>query len=265
MRRILVLLVTGLSLCFAQTSELAVWKDFVEWFRTQPAATPGPDLLKGYAAKLAARGATQAEIGSRLSVIRKIAATEPVELTAIRFNGIFSSPNPPFKTEPNGFLVRMLRGVKPGKALVPAMGQGRNAVYLARQGWDVTGYDISDRGIALARVKAEKEGVRLNAVLKSHAEFDYGTEQWDLIVMTYHFAPLDDTGFIRRVCNSLRPGGMVVVEQFNAAPGPEAKGPANALLKSFAALRVIHYEDTTDVSEWGGFKARIGRIAALKE
>jgi hypothetical protein len=58
---------------------------------------------------------------------------------------------------------------------------------------------------------------------------------------------------------------MVIVEQFNSPPGPNAKGPANALLKSFADLRVIHYEDASDISEWGGFKARIGRIAARKD
>jgi 2-polyprenyl-3-methyl-5-hydroxy-6-metoxy-1,4-benzoquinol methylase len=159
----------------------------------------------------------------------------------------------------------MVRDLKPGKALVPAMGQGRNAVYLARQGWDVTGYDISDGGIAIARANAEKAGVRLNAVLKSHADFDYGTSRWDLIVMTYHFAPLHDPAFVKRVSDSLRPGGMVVVEQFNAPPGPESKGPANALLNSFAALRAIHYEDAAGVSEWGGMKARIGRIAAIRE
>ncbi len=107
--------------------------------------------------------------------------------------------------------------------------------------------------------------MRLSTVLKRHAEFDYGTGQWDLVVMTYHFAPLDDPAFVKRVSDSLRPGGMVIVEQFNAPPGPNAKGPANALSKSFAALRVIHYEDAPDVSEWGGFQARIGRIAAQKE
>jgi 2-polyprenyl-3-methyl-5-hydroxy-6-metoxy-1,4-benzoquinol methylase len=265
MRALLVLMSAVLSLCFAQATEQAIWKEFVNWYRNQPATTPGPELMKGYAAKLASSGAAQAEIDNRLAVIRKIAATEPVELTAIRFNGIFSNPKPPFQTEPNAFLVRMVSGLKPGKALVPAMGQGRNAVYLARQGWDVTGYDISDRGIAMARAGAEKAGVRLNAVLKSHAEFDYGSAQWDLVVMTYHFAPLHDAAFVERVRESLRPGGMVIVEQFNAPPGPDAKGPANALLKSFADLRVIHYEDAPGIGEWGGFKARIGRIAAVKE
>lgn len=254
-----------LSVCFAQTAEQTIWKDFIAWLRSQPAATPGPELMKGYATKLASGGTAQADIDQRLAVIRKVAATEPVELTAARFNAIFANPNAPFKTEPNAFLVRRVRDMKPGKALVPAMGQGRNAVYLARQGWDVTGYDISDGGIAIARANAEKAGVRLNAILNSHAEFDYGTAQWDLIVMSYHFAPLHDAGFVKRVCDSLRPGGMVLVEQFNAAPGPDSKGPANALLNSFAALRVIHYEDVTDVSEWGGMKARIGRIAAIRE
>jgi hypothetical protein len=49
-------------------------------------------------------------------------------------------------------------------------------------------------------------------------------------------------------------------------PGPNpGKGPANALLRSFAGLRVIDYQDTVDISDWGAMKARIGRIAAQKD
>lgn len=53
---------------------------------------------------------------------------------AERFDRIYSAPSTLFSSAPNAFLVRMLQGVKPGKALDVAMGQGRNAVYLAAQG-----------------------------------------------------------------------------------------------------------------------------------
>ena len=51
-----------------------------------------------------------------------------------------------FNPAPNKFLVEMVKGRKPGLALDVAMGQGRNALYLASQGWRVTGIDISDEG-----------------------------------------------------------------------------------------------------------------------
>ena len=56
-------------------------------------------------------------------------------------------------------------------------------------------------------------------------------EQWDLIVMTYTLADMENAAFLLRVKDSLKPGGVVVVEQMNA--GGTGKGPANALFRSF--------------------------------
>jgi 2-polyprenyl-3-methyl-5-hydroxy-6-metoxy-1,4-benzoquinol methylase len=157
----------------------------------------------------------------------------------------------------------MLEGVKPGRALDVAMGQGRNAVYLAGQGWDVTGYDISETGLSAARAAAGKAGVRIQAIRASHQDFDFGRDRWDLIVMTYSLADMDDASFLRRIRDSLKPGGIVVVEQMNS-PGT-ARGPANALFRSFQDLRVIHYEDVADTAEWSLQKMRIGRIVAQRD
>jgi 2-polyprenyl-3-methyl-5-hydroxy-6-metoxy-1,4-benzoquinol methylase len=182
---------------------------------------------------------------------------------AERFNKLYSAPSDLFSAAPNAFLVRMLPGVKPGRALDVAMGQGRNAVYLAKQGWQVTGYDIADSGLEAARAAAEKAGVKLHAVHASHEDFDFGKEQWDLVVMTYTLADMQDTAFLRRVKGSLKPGGLIVLEQMNA--GGAGKGPANALFRSFEDLRVIHYEDVVDTAEWGMQKMRIGRIVAQRD
>ncbi len=59
--------------------------------------------------------------------------------------------------------------------------------------------------------------MKIRTLLKSHEEFDFGKEQWDLVVMTYSFAPMSDAAFLRRVRESLKPEGGVVVEQFNSA------------------------------------------------
>ena len=58
------------------------------------------------------------------------------------------------------------------------MGQGRNAVYLASKGWDVTGFDFSDEGVAAARRAAAKAGVALQAVVQRHEDFDFGRDRW---------------------------------------------------------------------------------------
>ncbi|MEK7404636.1 MAG: methyltransferase domain-containing protein, partial [Acidobacteriota bacterium] len=179
------------------------------------------------------------------------------------FNKMFTQQQGLFSTEPNALLARAVRELKPGKALDVAMGQGRNSVFLARQGWEVTGYDLSDQGLAIARANAAKAGVTINTIFASHQEFDFGKDRWDLIVMTYAFVSMEDAAFLQRVRDSLKPGGIVVVEQLNSGgPGP---GPANALFRSFQDLRVLHYEDTSDTADWSQKKARIGRLVAQKE
>jgi 2-polyprenyl-3-methyl-5-hydroxy-6-metoxy-1,4-benzoquinol methylase len=182
---------------------------------------------------------------------------------AQRFNKLYSGPSPLFTAAPNAFLARTVGGLKTGRALDVAMGQGRNTVFLASQGWDVTGYDIADTGLEAARAAAEKAGVRIKTVRASHDDFDFGREQWDLIVMTYALADMENAAFLRRVKDSLKPGGIVLVEQMNA--GGTGEGPANALFRSFQDLRVIHYEDVVDTAEWGLQKMRIGRIVAQKD
>jgi 2-polyprenyl-3-methyl-5-hydroxy-6-metoxy-1,4-benzoquinol methylase len=182
---------------------------------------------------------------------------------AQRFNKLYSSPSELFSAKPSAFLARFSRGLKPGRALDVAMGQGRNSIFLAKQGWDVTGYDIADTGLEAARNAAKDAGVRINAVHASHDDFAFGTAQWDLIVMTYTLADMENAAFLKRVKDSLKPGGIIILEQMNA--GGTGKGPANALLRSFQDLRVIHYEDVVDVAEWGLQKMRIGRIVVEKD
>src|SRR3954454_16318440 len=66
---------------------------------------------------------------------------------AQRFNQLYAAPSNLFSALPNAFLARTVSGLKPGRALDIAMGQGRNSIFLAKQGWEVTGYDISDTGL----------------------------------------------------------------------------------------------------------------------
>src|SRR5262245_7320370 len=78
---------------------------------------------------------------------------------AQRFNKLYAGPSSLFSAAPNAFLERAIAGLRPGRALDVAMGQGRNTIFLAKQGWDVTGYDIADTGLEAARTAAEKAGV----------------------------------------------------------------------------------------------------------
>jgi predicted O-methyltransferase YrrM len=135
------------------------------------------------------------------------------------------------------------------------MGQGRNSIYLALNGWRVTGFDPSDEGIRIARTAAERAGVQITTVIATDDEFDFGLEAWDLIVVTY--VKTLDKADAHRIERALRPGGVLVYE--NAATDD------NELLQDFADFRILRFEDALDYPDWNpNEKIRIHRLVAQR-
>jgi 2-polyprenyl-3-methyl-5-hydroxy-6-metoxy-1,4-benzoquinol methylase len=178
--------------------------------------------------------------------------------TAARFNRLYTEFDQVFSHEPNAFLVEAVRGVHPGTALDVAMGQGRNTLFLARKGWDVTGFDIAEEGLKIARAEAQKQGLRIKAVCQGWEDFDFGRERWDLVVLSYAWVPLADPDFVARIRDSLRPGGLVLIEHPVEEPEDAGKDPGNAAASAVNALpraysdglQVLFYQDTQDISDW---------------
>ena len=143
------------------------------------------------------------------------------------------------------------------------MGQGRNSVYLATQGWNVTGFDIGDVGMKIAREAAAQAGVKITTVNAAMEDFNYGSNQWDLIVATYEGA-----NWRKKAVRALKPGGIVIVEGFLRAPGtpPGASFGPNELLKMFTDLdlRILRYEDADGKPDFGADAGRVVRICAQK-
>ena len=185
------------------------------------------------------------------------------------FNNIYSSSTPGFVTQPNALLIATVEGRKPGRALDIGMGEGRNSVFLAMKDWDVTGFDISDQGLAVARKNAERAGVKLNAIRETDEAFNYGSDQWDLIAFMYEPFPVASAAYVERLRKSMKPGGFIVIESFGedaTAPNrrPTAIDPAQ-LLAAFKDFRVVHYEDTVAMPDWGDrTKTRLVRMVAEK-
>lgn len=172
-----------------------------------------------------------------------------------------------FKREPNALLVDALKGRKPGAALDVAMGQGRNSLHLAEQGWRVTGVDISDEGIRLARAEATKRKLDIEAIEADLATWDFGHARWDLVVFVYAGADPKD---VERIKASLRPGGLVVVEVFHAegTGGTRSSGFASGeLARLFGdGFRIVRDDVVEDVADWGGpTKVKLVRFVAEKK
>jgi SAM-dependent methyltransferase len=159
-----------------------------------------------------------------------------------------------FNHKPNQTLVDAVKGRKPGTALDIMTGQGRNAVFLATQGWKVTGVDIADQGLAMAREEAAKQKVKLETVQSEIEKYDLGKDRWDLVTMIYAG---DDAKLLERIKPAVRKGGLFVTEYF-AADSDLAKGGAGgwdtkvleaAFKDGWKILRDDHVEDNAD---WAG-------------
>jgi SAM-dependent methyltransferase len=171
----------------------------------------------------------------------------------------------------NKFLAEMIKGRKPGKALDIGIGEGRNAIFLATQGWEVTGFDISDVGVKLTLEAAQRRGVKLEALIEDADRFDYGRQRWDLVVGMYMHSVI--TRNADKIIDSLKPGGIIVVEGFHrdlnrqGVQGGYVGYRSNELLQAFARLRVLYYEETAAAADWerSGQEAPIVRFIAVRE
>ena len=249
----------------------AVWTAFISWFKAAPL---GGDPFGAYAAKLGQEGVPDAEIQRRLATITRLFSERPEGVEAF-YDRTFSKPatgNPVqdgFASAPSDFVIEAAKGLKPGTALDLGTGQGRNAVHLARQGWDVTGLDISQAGLDAARGNAAKAGVRIQTVKADYSSFEFGVEQWDLILMEFAWAPVSDPDFVAKIEQSLRPGGMVLFEHFvntskySYAPMIRALEPG-ALKNYFPGLEILSYEEQDHKADWGGPGSRVVRMLARK-
>jgi SAM-dependent methyltransferase len=250
------------TLSAGQGPEVQIYEKFRTWTTQQPSGGRAPDLLDRYRAVLATEGLSAAEIERHIHVITEQGQRLEIE----RWNRMLTAPTPTFNTRPNAFLVEMTKSIAPGKALDVGMGQGRNAIYLAQQGWEVTGFDPADQAVAAAQEQAGRLGVKLTTFVLRDDQFDFGTERWDLIVLSY----VGMRHVVSRVHQALRPGGLVVVEGFHrdatktASIGGRVVFDTNELLQLFDRFRIVRYEDTEGVGDFGLRYTRLVRLCAQK-
>jgi len=252
----------------AQLSDETIWRQFLEWLPSAPPVSNPGVLFKRYRSHLSSTGVSPEEAKRTVNVLRRLHREKP-DAWRVMFNNIYANSTQGFVTQPNALLMATIESRKPGHALDIGMGQGRNAVFLAMKGWDVTGFDVSDEGIAVARKNAERAGVKLNAVRETDEAFDYGVDKWDLIVFMYEPFPVTSTAYVERLGKSMKAGGIIVVESFGATAGmpgvPATAIDPEQLLGAFRNFRLLHFEDTMAMPDWGARRnRRVVRMVAEK-
>ena len=251
----------------AQSVDDHVWNAFLAWLQQAPPLAGPVEALKGFEQSVVAAGTAPGEANRQIAVVRRLMA-ERGDWWPLLFDKVYSSDRPSFSQNPSALLVEAIEGRPPGRALDVAMGQGRNALFLAQRGWSVTGFDVSDKGLAVARANASKTGVTVRAVKSTIEEFDYGTAQWDLLALIYVPASAHEGPAMATLARALKPGGLLVIESFASDRSAPQRRPVDidpaALKATLSDFDILRFDDREAISEWEPQPTRLCRVIARK-
>jgi SAM-dependent methyltransferase len=182
-----------------------------------------------------------------------------------------------FGTEPNAFLAAQAQRLKPGqKALTIADGEGRNGVWLARQGLAVTSVDFSPKGVAKAKRLAERHGVAIDIICADIATWDWGPPRFDVVVgIFFQFAPPKlRAALFHQMEDALVPGGLLLIEGYRpeqlayrtgGPPQVDNLYTAEMLRAAFAEMEILELAEYDAVLNEGsrhqGMSALIDLVA----
>ena len=150
-----------------------------------------------------------------------------------------------YGTEPNDFLKTQIALLQPGKILFAAEGEGRNAVFAAKNGWEVYAFDISQEGKKKALHLALENHVTLDYQIGQLAELDFTPNQMDAIALIYaHFPAEIKSNYHQQLDKLLKPGGTIIFEAFSkkhleyVTSNPNVGGPKDlAMLFSIEEIQ----------------------------
>ena len=154
------------------------------------------------------------------------------------WNEKFANTEYAYGTEPNDFLVSAVTKLKRGATLSLAEGEGRNAVWLAQQGFTVSAIEQSEKGVAKTLRLALQRGVIVMAERGELETFHIQPNSWDLAVSIFAHTPQELRRKLhRQVVAGLKPGGVFVLEAYTPAQiANNTGGPKDASLMPTAEL-----------------------------
>ena len=166
----------------------------------------------------------------------------------------YSSEEYVYGTVPNQFFKQMLDKIPiPGKLLLPGEGEGRNAVYAAKMGWHVDAFDQSSEGKLKALRLAEANNVKIDYSIDDLAKFTPIKKYYDCAAIIFvHFNSEERKSFHKKIIDSLKPGGKIILELFSkdqfekSSGGPqdlEMLYTLNEIKNDFAEMKTILIEE----------------------
>jgi tRNA G46 methylase TrmB len=156
-----------------------------------------------------------------------------------------------FGRTPVAFLKDNVHLLPKGKVLDLAMGEGRNGVFLATQGFDVEGWDISEVGLQKAHKLAEEHGVQIKTRVVDLEAVQFEKNSYDVVLIMYYM----QRDLFHKIMAALKPGGMAMIETYNtdylkyASFNRKYLLEPNELLEHFKDYKIIRYQAFDDGKE----------------
>ncbi|MGE5153645.1 MAG: SAM-dependent methyltransferase [Bdellovibrio bacteriovorus] len=185
----------------------------------------------------------------------------------------YSAEGYAYGTEPNDFLAAKAGLLPLGRILCLGEGEGRNAVWLAEQGYEVTAVDASGVGLHKARALAAGRGVRITTVHEDLAHYEMEPEAWNGIVSIFCHLPAPLRAQVHRDCVAgLSPGGVMLLEAYTpdqvgrGTGGPPAAAlmmDAETLRLELAGLEILELAETQREIHEGTFHNGLGAVVQL--
>lgn len=193
------------------------------------------------------------------------------------WNERYASVGSVYGNQPNEFLRDQLSLLKPGKILLPAEGEGRNALYAARLGWDVYAFDYSEEARNKSFQRAKALNLTINYTIEDISQVQLPEKLYDAIALIYvHIQNPVREQFLAQCIKALKPGGSLIMEVFSTNQLKYTSGgpkdfhllySLNDLKKVFDGLHIsIAREEIIDLNE-GAFHqgaASVVRLVATK-
>ncbi|MGD8782882.1 MAG: class I SAM-dependent methyltransferase [Thioalkalispiraceae bacterium] len=165
----------------------------------------------------------------------------------------YSAEEYAYGTEPNDFLKQHADKIPAGKVLCLAEGEGRNAVYLARQGYAVTAVDASSVGLQKAQRLANEMGVSIETVVSDLADYQIKPDSYAGVVSIFCHIPKPVRAKLHQsVIAGLKPGGVLLLEAYTpeqikfgtgGPPTDELTMSLKDLHQELAGLEILHAQE----------------------
>ena len=201
---------------------------------------------------------------------------ETPEAAAETWNRRYAGDDFLFGTEPNAWLREHARAFPAGgRVLCVADGEGRNSVWLARQGFRVDAFDVADQAVAKARAFARRAGVAVDFAVADCDRLAWPADTYDGVAAIFiQFAdPAQRARLFDRIVRCLKPGGVLVLQGYTprqldyrtgGPPWVEHLYTEAMLREAFGALEILELRDyEAEVHEGSGHSGRSALIGLV--